>query len=114
MTAALNHQTMTDVAFDWLSKRKKEVEFTKLWDQVAKTMKIPEEKQRRKKSQFYSDLMLDTRFASLENNKWDLRNRRKFDEVHTDTSNIEYDDDDDIQLDNSGMDLPKGEDAFDN
>ena len=70
---------------------------------------------RKKKSQFYSELMLDTRFASLDNNKWDLRNRRKFDEVHIDTSEIAMDDEDlDETLDKSGLDLPTGDDAFDN
>ncbi len=72
-------QTMTDVAYTFLSKRKKE-------------------------SQFYSELMLDTRFASLDNNKWDLRNRRKFDEVHVDTSDIELDDDDEEDVDTTDQD----------
>ena len=80
-----NNLAMTDVAYNFLSKRKREVDFTRLWDEVAKAMKIPEDKVKKKKSQFYSELMLDNRFASLDNNKWDLRNRRKFDEVHIDT-----------------------------
>lgn len=109
-------QSMTDVAFQCLSKRKKEVEFLKLWTDVSKQMQIPEEKLRKKKSQFYSELMLDSRFASLEGNKWDLRNRRKFEEVHIDTSDIVMDDDEDMddQIDKSGLDLPTGDDAFDN
>ena len=48
--------------------------------------------------------MLDTRFASLDNNKWDLRNRRKFDEVHVDTSDIELDDDDEEDVDTTDQD----------
>lgn len=108
-------QSMTDVAFQCLSKRKKEIEFVKLWADVSKQMNIPEEKLKKKKSQFYSELMLDSRFASLEGNKWDLRNRRKFEEVHIDTSDIEFDDDEiDEPLDRSGLDLPTGDDAFDN
>lgn len=106
---------MTDVAFNCLSKKKKEVEFIKLWAEVAKQMDIPEEKQRKKKSQFYSELMLDSRFASLEGNKWDLRNRRKFDEVHISTSDIDEDEEDsDEPIDKSGLDLPTGDDVFDN
>ncbi len=108
-------QSMTDVAFNCLSKKKKEVEFIKLWAEVAKQMDIPEEKQRKKKSQFYSELMLDSRFASLEGNKWDLRNRRKFDEVHISTSDIDEDEEDsDEPIDKSGLDLPTGDDVFDN
>ncbi len=107
------NQTVTDVAFECLSKRKKEVDFARLWEEVAKKMDIPGEKRKRKKSQLYSELMLDPRFASLENNKWDLRNRRKFEEVHINTSEIELDDDEsDEPVDNSGYDLPKGEDAY--
>ncbi len=108
-------QSMTDVAYQCLSKRKKEIDFAKLWAEVSKQMSISEEKLRKKKSQFYSELMLDSRFASLEGNKWDLRNRRKFDEVHIDTSEIAMDDEDlDETLDKSGLDLPTGDDAFDN
>ena len=110
-----NHLTMTDVAVNCLLKRKREVEFKKLWTEVAKTMKIPEEKMLQKKSQFYSELMLDNRFASLENNKWDLRNRRKFEEVHIDTSDIEIEEDEDDMIDpvdDSGLDIPSGEDAY--
>lgn len=108
-------QSMTDVAFQCLSKRKREVEFVKLWADVSKQMKFPEDKLKKKKSQFYSELMLDSRFASLEGNKWDLRNRRKFDEVHIDTSDIAVEDDEiDEPLDKSGLDLPTGDDAFDN
>jgi DNA-directed RNA polymerase subunit delta len=104
---------MTDVAYTYLSKRKREIEFAKLWAEVSKTMKIPEEKLKRKKSQFYSELMLDNRFASLDNNKWDLRNRRKFDEVHVNTSEIEIDDEEnDEPIDDSGLDIPSGDDAY--
>ncbi len=107
------NQTMTDVAYIYLSKRKREIEFAKLWAEVSKTMKIPEEKLKRKKSQFYSELMLDNRFASLDNNKWDLRNRRKFDEVHVNTSEIEIDDEEnDEPIDDSGLDIPSGDDAY--
>lgn len=105
--------TMTDVAFTALSKRKREVEFSKLWSEVSKSMKIPEEKQSRKKSQFYSELMMDNRFASFPGNKWDLKARRKFDETHINTDSIRYDDDDEPERDEEqGMDLPKGEDAY--
>ena len=36
--------TMTDAAYNIMLKRKKEMEFPKLWAEVAKSMKIPEEK----------------------------------------------------------------------
>ena len=104
---------MTDVAYNYLARKKKESDFIKLWNEVARIMNIPEEKKKRKKSQFYSELMMDSRFASLDNNKWDLRNRRKFDEVHIDTSEIALEEEElDELLDNSGLDLPSGDDAY--
>ncbi len=96
-----------------MSVQKKEVDSRDSGKKSQKEMDIPEEKRKRKKSQLYSELMLSPRFASLENNKWDLRNRRKFEEVHINTSEIELDDDEsDEPVDNSGYDLPKGEDAY--
>lgn len=101
-------ETMTDVAYNWMVETKKEVEFLELWKTVSDKMAIPEDKQKRKKSQFYSELMLDNRFASLGGNKWDLRNRRKFDELHVDTEDIELDDEDDAdssEIEMEGLDL---------
>lgn len=107
------NQNMTDVAYNYLARKKKESDFVKLWNEVARIMNIPEDKKKRKKSQFYSELMMDSRFASLDNNKWDLRNRRKFDEVHIDTSEIALEEEElDELLDNSGLDLPSGDDAY--
>ena len=40
-------ETMTDVAYGYMEKRKKEIEFLKLWQAVCKSMDIPEDKQRR-------------------------------------------------------------------
>lgn len=88
-------ETMTDTAFHYMSKKKKEIEFVKLWQEVAKILEIPEERLARKKAQFYSELMLDNRFASLKGNLWDLRSRRKFDEFHV---NIDIDDNDEDEL----------------
>ena len=109
-----NKESMTDVAFNCSSKRKKEMEFARLWQEVSKTMKMTDEQVSRKKSQFYSELMLDSRFAPLKGNKWDLRNRRKYEEVHT-GSHLISDLDDDVEereMDDDELDLPKGEDEY--
>ncbi|MBQ9046547.1 MAG: DNA-directed RNA polymerase subunit delta [Solobacterium sp.] len=107
-------ESMTDAAFTCLSKRKKEVEFSKLWQEVSKAVKVPEEQMSRKKAQFYSALMLDNRFASLKGNKWDLRNRRKFEEVHT-NAELLSDAEDDLEVgeeDDDSLDLPRSEDEY--
>lgn len=87
------YQTMTDVAYNILSKRKRAMDFLKLYEEVVKKMEIPENLQKKKRAQFYSEMMLDNRFTSLKDNKWDLRARYTFDETHIDTDAIEIDDD---------------------
>ena len=84
---------MTDVAYNYLSKRKRAMDFLKLYEEVVKKMEIPENLQKKKRAQFYSELMLDNRFTYLKDNKWDLRARYTFDETHIDTDAIEIDDD---------------------
>ncbi|MBQ6222075.1 MAG: DNA-directed RNA polymerase subunit delta [Solobacterium sp.] len=106
-------ESMTDVAYHCLSEQKKEIEFSRLWVEVCNTMNIPENHRNRKKAEFYSELMMDGRFASLKGNKWDLRDRRRFDEVHTEIEEI--DDDEDL-LENEEEDednpLPREEDEY--
>ena len=108
------NQTMTDVAYNYLAARKMEVEFLTLWNEVAEEMKIPQEKLRRKTGQFYSELMMDKRFASLENNKWDLRNRRKFAEVYINTSEIELEDEEEQEElpEENELDLSSAEETY--
>lgn len=106
--------TMTDTAYHCMSKRKREVDFNRLWADVAKTMKIPENQMLRKKAAFYSQLMLDPRFAALTGNKWDLRNRRSFNELHAEEvlDDIDDDEEDEEIVDDETLDLPKGEDEY--
>lgn len=44
------NKTMTDVAYDFLSRHKKQIEFLKLWDEVIKQFSIPEDKKEKKES----------------------------------------------------------------
>lgn len=92
-------KSMTDVAFDYLVKKKSSVKFLKLWEEVQKVFAFPENRLQVKKTQFYSELMLDNRFASLDDNHWDLRNRRKFDELYIDTSLLSIEDGDEEESD---------------
>ena len=82
-------KSMTDVAYDIMSKKKRAVAFDKLWQEVSKTTGAPMDRI----AQFYSDLTLDGRFLSLKENKWDLKARRKFSESQVDLSEIEVEDD---------------------
>lgn len=85
---------MTDIAYDVLSKKKRAIQFIKLWEDVSKMYGASNDKI----AQFYSDLTLDSRFTSLKENKWDLAERRKFAESHFDISEIELEEDEPEEL----------------
>ena len=82
-------KSMADIAYDILSKKKRSVHFGRLWEEVAKIYGASNDHIGR----FYSDLTLDSRFVSLKGNKWDLAERRKFNESHIDISKFELGDD---------------------
>lgn len=86
---------MTDVAFDLLGRKKKEVSFAKLWDEVSQTMGFSVAQAENKIANFYSEMMLDKRFVSLPENMWDLRQRHKFDEIHIELDSIVLEEDED-------------------
>ena len=92
-------KSMTDVAYDIMSKKKRAVQFSKLWAEVSKETGASNDVI----ADFYSDLTLDNRFASLKENKWDLTERRKFAESHVDLKKIEIDEDEDMQYDPEGV-----------
>lgn len=78
-------KSMTDIAYEILSKRKVSIQFKKLWDYVKKETNASKDQI----GQFYNDLSLDARFVSLKDNRWDLKTRRKFNESHVDVEEIE-------------------------
>lgn len=119
------NSSMTDVAFELLGKKKKPVSFAKLWEEVSQCMGFSEAKAANKIASFYSAIMLDTRFASLDDNKWDLRSRRTYEETHPDTSALlmmEEDSDeemlDEVEYDEDGnlvekLSVDDNDDSFD-
>ncbi len=111
-SSTMSKVTMTDAAYNCIADSDSEVEFAELWQEVARIMNIPADKLARKKRQFYSELMEDRRFAALKGNTWDLRSRRKYEEVHTITD-IDDDADEEIEEEeDESLDLPKGEDEY--
>ena len=95
-------KSMTDIAYDVISKKKRPVQFGKLWEEVSKIYGASEDKV----AQFYSDLTFDSRFASLKDNKWDLTERRRFEESHVDLSEIELEDDEpEEEIEDAGLSI---------
>lgn len=77
-------QSLSDAAFKNLKRKRKEVQFNKLWKEITEELGFSEELAKRKMSSFYNSLMLDSRFISLEGNKWDLRERHTLESIQID------------------------------
>ncbi len=84
---------MTDIAYNFMAKRKRAVPFITLWGEVIKVLELDESKQQNKIAQFYTEIMLDKRFVSLDDNRWDLRSRHAFSEVKIDPLDLDDDED---------------------
>lgn len=102
-------RSMADIAYDILKRKKRAVQFIKMWDEVAKTSGYGNDHV----AQFYSDLTFDPRFVCLKDNKWDLVERRKFDESHIDISKIELEDDEPEESDEDNEIIPDPENEYD-
>ena len=78
-------------------KKKKAVNFYKLWQEVSEVKGFDEEEKDEKESLFYTNIILDGRFITVGENNWDLRSRHKFDEVHIDMNDIYTDEDEESE-----------------
>ena len=95
--------SMVDVAYDLMTKKKKPVDFYKLWQEVSEIKGFDQNNQEENESLFYTNITLDGRFITVGENRWDLRSRHKFDEVHIDMNDI-YADDEEDSSDDDGDD----------
>ena len=89
-------KSMADVAYDIMSSRRRAIQFPKLWEEVTKITGASMDRI----GQFYNDLSLDSRFVSLKDNKWDLTERRTYDETHIDIDELNVDDDEEESEEN--------------
>lgn len=78
---------MLEIAFE-IMQEKKTISFSTLWSSITKKLELSEEEANSKIGNFYTQLSLDGRFVALGNNKWSLRDRLKFDQIHVDTSDV--------------------------
>ncbi len=98
----MNQDSMLDIAYDLMTKKKKEVDFYKLYDEVTEIKGFNEEEVAEHQSLFYTNISLDGRFITVGENKWDLRSRHKFENVHIDMNDI-YADDENEDEDNEEL-----------
>lgn len=85
-------ESLVDIAYRLLSKRKKERSFYNLWEDVktekAKLDGIDPNELEEDISFFYTNLTLDGRFVNVGDNKWNLKERVPFKMVDTDDATI--------------------------
>ncbi len=93
----MSTKTVMDVAYDVIKKKKEGIAFADLWKKIVKEMQYDDNQAAKKISQFYTDLTLDGRFTTTKNNKWYLKDYRKFNEVFVDTSSLLDDDSDETE-----------------
>lgn len=98
----MSSKSLSDIAFDKLKRKKKEVLFGKLWKEVADEVSLTEELAKRRVASFYNALMMDSRFIALEGNKWDLRERHSLDSLKIDPELLEGSDDSDDEYEDYG------------
>ena len=84
----MSDKSLLDLAFEHVEASKSPVTFKALWKAVCKAKGYDEETAAKKVSQFYTTLLLDGRFVTLGENKWDLRSRHTFDKVHIDMKDV--------------------------
>ena len=84
----MSDKSLLDLAYDYVSESKGSVTFKALWKAVVKAKGLTEEEANQKVSQFYTTLLLDGRFVTLGDTKWDLRSRHTFDKVHIDMKDV--------------------------
>lgn len=89
----LKTRSMTDTAYELMSKKKRAIPFKKLWEEVIAKLGLDPKAAAERIAQFYTDMTLDERFTSLKENKWDLKERHRFDEVHVELVDLDEDDD---------------------
>ncbi len=80
-----------DIAYDCLKKKRKPVEFTRLWKEVSTNLGIDENQAKNKLIKFYNSMSLDARFVQLSNNRWDLRSRHTFEAIQSEKSKYQED-----------------------
>lgn len=107
-------KSLSDVAFDKLQKKKKEILFQKLWQEVSEEVNFTEDVAKRKVSSFYNAMMMDSRFIALEGNKWDLRERHTLDSLQIDPDLLDsyddYEEDGEYEEEPYGLDLSTDDD----
>lgn len=92
-----------DIAYDYLKQQNHSVSFKELWKVVIDQLHFDEKTAARKISRFYTDLTMDGRFATVENNDWDLKSHIRYQEINL-QDDEDNEDEDEISIDDEEVD----------
>lgn len=114
-------ESKTDIAHRLMLRRKKERSFYDLWEDVKKEYAVinnlTEEEIAALDDEisfFYTNITLDGRFVNVGDNKWNLRERVQYDNIHIDMNDV-YADEEEEEETNPENDesMENNEDEFD-
>lgn len=80
------NKSYVEIAKEFVSKNKGPVEFSKIWDAIVAETKMSEDEAAIQVAECYTTLMLDRTLVCLEDGKWDLFTRQKYEVTHPDLS----------------------------
>jgi DNA-directed RNA polymerase subunit delta len=78
-------QSMLEVAYNFVAKKKEPATFNEIWEFVQKN--VPDASTRQV-SRFYKLMTLDGRFVALGSNKWDLKTHYTFKQLYDDARGV--------------------------
>ena len=80
--------SMVDLAYQIMQERTQPIDFYELWSIICQKKQFTEEEIDENESNFYTNITLDGRMITTGENRWDLRVRHKFEDVHIDMNDI--------------------------
>lgn len=87
------NKSLQDVAEKVMRKKKKPIDFRKLWEDVCKEVSFTESEKKSKMAKFYNSMTLDSRFIQLEKNTWDLKSRQSYSKIKVNIESYELEED---------------------
>jgi DNA-directed RNA polymerase subunit delta len=88
-----SQESTIDMAYEIIKEEKQPVEFYDLWNRIVELKGYNEEQIDENESVFYTNITLDGRVINVGDNRWDLRERHKFEDVNIDMNDVYSDDD---------------------
>lgn len=79
MTQNFSNMSMLEVAENLMLRKKTPQSFKKIAQEVSELMGLTETELKQRITRFYADLTLSGKFVNVSSDKWDLKNRQKYD-----------------------------------